>query len=59
MIRKRSLEHKLKQYAGVSLGCLIASCSINLFLVSFHLLTVFLLHTYLLIFLPIQEKELF
>ena len=39
MIRKRSLEHKLKQYAGVSLGCLIASCSINLFLVPSHLLT--------------------
>ena len=39
MIRKRSLEHKLLQYAGVSLGCLIASCSINLFLVPSHLLT--------------------
>lgn len=39
MIRKRSLEHKLKQYAGVSLGCLIASCSINLFLVPSQLLT--------------------
>ena len=39
MIRKRSLEHKLMQYAGVSLGCLIASCSINLFLVPSHLLT--------------------
>lgn len=39
MIRRRSLEHKLLQYAGVSLGCLIASCSINLFLVPSHLLT--------------------
>ena len=39
MIRKRSLEHKLLQYAGVSIGCLIASCSINLFLVPSHLLT--------------------
>lgn len=39
MIRRKSLEHKLMQYAGVALGCLIASCSINLFLVPSHLLT--------------------
>lgn len=39
MSRKRTMEHKLVQYVGVSIGCMIASCSINLFLVPSHLLT--------------------
>lgn len=33
MIQLRMLEHRLLRYAGITLGCLIASCSINLFLV--------------------------
>ena len=39
MIQLRMLEHRLLRYAGITLGCLIASCSINLFLVPSHLLT--------------------
>lgn len=39
MSRKRTMEHKLVQYVGISIGCMIASCSINLFLVPNHLLT--------------------
>ena len=31
--------HRGLRYAGITLGCLIASCSINLFLVPSHLLT--------------------
>lgn len=39
MIRRRTLEHEALHYAGITLGCLIASSSINLFLVPSHLLT--------------------
>ena len=39
MLRPRTLRHKISHYAGITLGCLIASCSINLFLVPSHLLT--------------------
>lgn len=39
MSRRQTMEHKLVQYVGVSIGCMIASCSINLFLVPSHLLT--------------------
>ena len=39
MIQLRLLEHRMLRYAGITLGCLIASCSINLFLVPSHLLT--------------------
>lgn len=39
MIQLRMLEHRLLRYVGITLGCLIASCSINLFLVPSHLLT--------------------
>lgn len=39
MIQFRMLEHKLLRYLGIALGCFIASCSINLFLVPSHLLT--------------------
>lgn len=39
MIQLRMLEHKLLRYLGITLGCFIASCSINLFLVPSHLLT--------------------
>lgn len=39
IIRTRTLKHKLMHYAGIALGCLIASSSINLFLVPSHLLT--------------------
>lgn len=39
MIQLRLLEHRLLRYAGITIGCLIASCSINLFLVPSHLLT--------------------
>lgn len=38
MIRKRTLKRKLIHYGGISLGCLIASSSVNLFLVPAHLL---------------------
>ena len=33
------LENRLMRYLGIALGCLIASCSINTFLVPAHLLT--------------------
>ena len=39
MIQLKMLEHRFLRYLGISLGCLIASCSINLFLVPSHLLT--------------------
>lgn len=39
MIQLKMLEHKLLRYLGIALGCFIASCSINLFLVPSHLLT--------------------
>ena len=39
MIQLKLLEHRLLRYAGITLGCMIASCSINLFLVPSHLLT--------------------
>ena len=39
MIQLRLLEHRLLRYVGITVGCLIASCSINLFLVPSHLLT--------------------
>ena len=39
MIQLRLLEHRLLRYAGITAGCLIASSSINLFLVPSHLLT--------------------
>ena len=39
MIQLKMLEHRLLRYGGITLGCLIASCSINLFLVPAHLLT--------------------
>ena len=39
IIRARTLKHKIMHYAGITLGCLIASSSINLFLVPSHLLT--------------------
>ena len=39
MIQLRLLEHRLLRYAGITVGCLIASSSINLFLVPSHLLT--------------------
>ncbi len=32
-------QHRLLRYIGITLGCLIASCSINLFLIPSHLLT--------------------
>lgn len=38
VIRKRTLKRKLIHYGGISLGCLIASSSVNLFLVPAHLL---------------------
>ncbi|MGM9539635.1 YitT family protein [Anaerovibrio sp.] len=39
MIRKRTMRRRAVHYAGITLGCFIASCSINLFLVPSHLLT--------------------
>ena len=39
MIQLKMLEHRLLRYLGITAGCLIASCSINLFLVPSHLLT--------------------
>ena len=39
MIQLKPLEHRLLRYLGITAGCLIASCSINLFLVPSHLLT--------------------
>ena len=38
-LHMRVLGHRVMRYAGITLGCLIASCSINLFLVPAHLLT--------------------
>ena len=38
-LHMRVLGHRVMRYAGIALGCLIASCSINLFLVPAHLLT--------------------
>ncbi|MDD3114285.1 MAG: YitT family protein [Anaerovibrio sp.] len=39
MFRRKTLQHELLHYGGITIGCLIASCSINLFLVPSHLLT--------------------
>lgn len=39
MIQLRLLERRLFRYIGITVGCLIASASINLFLVPSHLLT--------------------
>ncbi len=39
MIQLKLLEHRLLRYVGITVGCLIASSSINLFLVPSHLLT--------------------
>ena len=39
MIQLKMLEHRLLRYLGIAAGCLIAGCSINLFLVPAHLLT--------------------
>lgn len=39
MLRLGLIEHRLLRYLGITLGCLIASSSINLFLVPSHLLT--------------------
>lgn len=39
MIQLKMLEHRLLRYLGIAAGCLIASCSINLFLVPAHLLS--------------------
>ena len=39
MIHLKMMRHRLLRYLGITVGCLIASCSINLFLVPSHLLT--------------------
>ena len=39
MLHLRFLRHRLLRYFGIALGCLIASVSINLFVVPSHLLT--------------------
>lgn len=39
MLQLGLIEHRLLRYLGITLGCLIASSSINLFLVPSHLLT--------------------
>ena len=39
MIHLKMMRHRMLRYVGITLGCLIASCSINLFLVPSHLLT--------------------
>ncbi len=39
MLLLKAMQHRTLRYAGITLGCLIASCSINLFLVPSHLLT--------------------
>lgn len=39
IFRRRRLQHELLRYMGIALGCLLASCSINLFLIPSHLLT--------------------
>ncbi|MFC2577083.1 MAG: YitT family protein [Rothia dentocariosa] len=38
-LHMRILGHRVMRYAGITLGCLIASSAINLFLVPAHLLT--------------------
>jgi uncharacterized membrane-anchored protein YitT (DUF2179 family) len=38
-VRNFSWKHTVKRYVGITIGCLIASASINLFLVPSHLLT--------------------
>lgn len=38
MVRKKSMRRRVVHYLGITLGCLIASCSTNLFLVPSHLL---------------------
>ena len=38
-LHMRVLGHRVMRYAGITLGCLIASCAINLFLIPAHLLT--------------------
>jgi len=38
-LHMRMLGHRVMRYAGITLGCLIASSAINLFLVPAHLLT--------------------
>ena len=39
VVTMKMMHHRLLRYLGITLGCLIASCSINLFLVPSHLLT--------------------
>lgn len=39
VILLRMMQHRLLRYVGITLGCLLASSSINLFLVPSHLLT--------------------
>lgn len=39
MIQLKMMRHRVLRYVGITLGCLIASSSINLFLVPSHLLT--------------------
>ena len=39
MIHLKMMRHRLLRYLGITVGCLLASCSINLFLVPSHLLT--------------------
>lgn len=39
LIQALPLWHRVLRYCGIALGCFIASCSINLFLVPSHLLT--------------------
>ena len=38
-LHMRVLGHRVMRYTGMTLGCLIASCAINLFLIPAHLLT--------------------
>ena len=38
-LHMRMLGHRAMRYAGITLGCFIASCAINLFLIPAHLLT--------------------
>lgn len=38
-LHMRVLGHRIMRYAGITVGCLIASCAINLFLIPAHLLT--------------------
>ncbi|XOQ26781.1 MAG: hypothetical protein ACFWTM_10915 [Mitsuokella multacida] len=39
MMQMKMMRHRLLRFLGITVGCLIASCSINLFLVPSHLLT--------------------